>query len=117
MRDVIIALPSMELYIQEAKYFKIFCFYTSGNENNAFILLSSKDLIFNVVAVFLRKLFLKIICWNSCGAWIQFSCCKLACSVTWKYTRGLILQSYQQTNHMCNAIADALKCLQCLVCV
>lgn len=88
MRDVINALHSMELNIQETKYFKIFFLYTSGNENNTFTLLFSTDLIFNVAGV-LRKLVLKIICWNSC-AWTLFCCHALTCSLKWKRTGAFI---------------------------
>lgn len=40
LREVAIALHSVELNIQETKCFKIFFFYTNGSENNAKIMLS-----------------------------------------------------------------------------
>ena len=64
LREVAIALPSVELNIQETKCFKIFFFYTNGSENNAFNMIVFNRLGFMLLEFPIKTYSLKVICWN-----------------------------------------------------
>lgn len=61
LREVAIALHSMELNIQETKCFKkLFFLYTNGNENNAFNMILFNRLGFMLLVFPMRNCSLKV---------------------------------------------------------